>query len=78
MSSETRPVERFAVQDEHSGERQSLTVLLKLEVHPIGRTGTVARGAGKTYLMDDGTTAARIDNDRYRVGMRTFKRVPTE
>ncbi|MGJ3704623.1 hypothetical protein [Variovorax sp. AFSI2.2] len=75
MQTEYRAVASFQVEDEATGNRQTLTHLKKFEVrHPHPGMETAGEIGGRLELAD-GEIAARIDDNRFRAGERTFRRV---
>lgn len=74
MAIEKKLIERVQVEDEDSGSRHELTIYAVFETRQAYRHATVARREGTDYLLDGTESAARIDDSRFRVGTRTFKR----
>lgn len=76
MHTEYRKVVSFEVEDEETGDRQTLTQLRQYEVRHPYRGMESASEIGSRLELADGEIAARIDDNRFRAGARTFKRVP--
>lgn len=78
MPIEIKPIESFLVEDEASGARQEITVYVKMDVRRTNPGGSIGSQTGTAYTLADDEKASRIgiDNNRFRAGSRTFRRVP--
>lgn len=77
MHTEYRKIASFQVEDEETGERQTMTQLRQFEVRQPHRGMEIASEIGSRLELADGEVVARIDDNRFRAGARTFRRVQT-
>ena len=77
MHTEYRKIASFQVEDEITGAQQTMTQLRQFEVRHPHRDTETASEIGSRLELADGEVAARIDDNRFRAGTRTFRRVPT-
>lgn len=75
MQTEYREVACFQVEDEATGDRQTLTHLKKFEVRHPRRGMEIASEIGDRLELADGEIAGHIDDNCFRAGVRTFRRV---
>lgn len=75
MQTEYRTVASWEVENEATGTRHTMNELKKFEVRKPCRSVEIASEIGGRLELDDGESAAHLGDDRFRAGVRTFRRV---